>query len=186
MTAEQAGGQSTSSGAADRQKAIRALGDMIRDIKFAMLTTVARDGRLRSRPMATVETTFDGDLWFFTDLNSPKVEEIDAHPQVNVSYAAPDRQSYVSVSGTATHIADRQKLEIFWNPIYKVWFPQGLDDPHLGLLKIAVEEAEYWDTHSSTMVQLAGFMKAVVTGRRANPGEHEKIGWQERQVTEGA
>ena len=38
---------------ADRADAIKTLGELIKDIKFAMLTTVEDDGSLRSRPMAT-------------------------------------------------------------------------------------------------------------------------------------
>ncbi len=45
-------------------------------------------------------------------------------------------------------------MEELWRPAYRAWFPQGLDDPPLALLKMDVEQAEYWDMLSSTMVSL--------------------------------
>ena len=52
------------------------LGELIKDIRVAMLTTVDNEGRLHSRPMATQQTEFDGTLWFFTDSDSVKVHEL--------------------------------------------------------------------------------------------------------------
>ena len=155
---------------------VEKLRDLIKGIKFAMLTTEDETGDLRSRPMVVQETEFDGDLWFFTDASSPKVAEIRQHQKVNVSLSDPDRKSFVSVSGTAQLVRDRKKAEELWNPAYKAWFPDGLDDPNLALLKVNVEKAEYWDSPGSAVVHLAGFVKALATGQRYDSaGENEKV-----------
>lgn len=160
----------------DRQENIKKLRELIKDIKVAMLTTVEDDGTLRSRPMVTQQFEFGGDLWFFTSANAPKVDEVKHDRHVNVSYAEPNDQKYVSVSGRAQIVRDRQKMEELWNPTYKAWFPQGLEDPNLGLLKVSVDQAEYWDSPSGAVVRLVGFVKSVVTGEPiGNPGENEKI-----------
>lgn len=160
---------------ASGQDDVRKLGELIRDIKIAMLTTEDDGGDLRSRPMATQQTEFDGDLWFFTDVSSPKVAEISHHQAVNVAYADPKKERYVSVSGRAELVRDRAKIEQLWNPVYKAWFPKGVDDPNIGLLKIHVEKAEYWDSPGSAVVHLIGFVKAIATGQRADIGENEKL-----------
>ena len=151
------------------------LRELIKGIKIAMLTTAENDGSLRSRPMATQQTEFDGDLWFFTGKSSGKVTEIQHNQHVNVSYAEPGDNRYVSVSGRAELIDDRSKAKELWNPFVKAWFPKGLDDPDLMLLKIKVEAAEYWDAPSSMMVNLVGFAKAILTGKRPDGGENEKL-----------
>ena len=157
----------------DNTKKLR---ELIKDIKYAMLTTTEDDGTLRSRPMATLQSEFDGDLWFFTSADAPKVQEVEHHQQVNVSYAEPDQQKYVSVSGTAQLVRDRSKIEELWNPLFKAWFTQGLDDPSLALLKVSVDKAEYCDSPSSKVVRLVGFLKSIATGKPIdNLGEHEKI-----------
>jgi general stress protein 26 len=157
-----------------RKQSIVKLNDLIKGIKTAMLTTVD-GGVLRSRPMQTQEFEFDGDLWFFTSSNTHKAEEIEKDNRINVSYAAPSVNTYVSVSGTAEIVKDQAKIDELWNEIHRAWFPEGKDSPDLVLLKIAVEQAEYWDSPSSTIVQIAGFVKAMVTGERADGGENEKL-----------
>ena len=157
-----------------RQESIGKLNDLINNIGVAMLTTMDW-GILRSRPMATQKVGEDGTLWFMTSSDAHKTEEIEKDRRVNISYASPESNTYVSVSGTAEIINDRAKIEELWNPAYQAWFPKGLDDPTICLLKVNVEQAEYWDASSSTLVQLAGFVKALVTGERADGGEHGKI-----------
>lgn len=154
---------------------VKKLASLIKDIRFAMLTTVCPDGTLRSRPMATQREKFDGVLWFFTDAESAKVHEIEDDRHVNVSYADPDKNNYVSVSGRASLVRDRATMKRLWNPFYKAWFPKGLDDPRVALLRVTVEQAEFWDSPNSKLVQLGGFLKAALTGRPAKGGKNEKV-----------
>lgn len=162
-----------------RQEAISTLADMIKEIGVAMLTTVMPDGTLRSRPMISAEPEFDGDLWFFTKKTAPKVDEVQENTQVNVVFASPRDQHYVSISGVAQVVRDERKAEILWDPKYGVWFPGETDASNLGLLKVAVERAEYWDASTSHMVQIAGFAKAIFGGQRSKPAQHGKIEWPE-------
>jgi len=149
-----------------QEQMIAKVAELIKDINVAMLTTEAEDGLLHSRPMATQKTEFDGTLWFFTGLSTGKISELDWNPEVNVSYAEPGHSRYVSVSGTAEIVDDRAKMEELWSDIYKAWFPQGLDDPDVCLMKVEVTFAEYWDVPSGKMVQAFGFLKALATGER--------------------
>lgn len=144
----------------------------IKDVRVAMLTTVEDDGSLRSRPMYTQQAEFDGELWFFTADDSGKVEEISREHQVNLSYAEPKNSRYVSVSGVAELVKDRSKIEELWSPMLKAWFKDGLDDPHLALLRVRVTEAEYWDDTSSKMSQLFGMVKAAMTNDTYTGTEH--------------
>jgi general stress protein 26 len=157
-----------------RDEAVAKLNELIKDVRIAMLTTLD-GGHLRARPMATQQTEFDGTLWFMTSTKTHKVDEVRADNRVNVSYSDPDDNTYVSVSGRADVVTDRAKIKELWNPIYKAWFPDGLDDPTICLLEVHVDQAEYWDSSSSTLVQIAGFVKALATGKRADGGENEKL-----------
>jgi general stress protein 26 len=152
-----------------REESIKKLGELIKGVKTAMLTTMDW-GILRSRPMGTQDFEFDGDLWFFTSYETHKVDEIEKDRRVNVSYAAPDKNIYVSVSGTAILVNDRAKIEEYWNPIYTAWFPEGKDDPNLVLLKVTVEQAEYWNYSSGVLVQVFNLVKALVSGESGGTG----------------
>ena len=160
---------------ATREESIQKLQELIQDIEFAMLTTVHDDGTLRARPMATLQNRFDGELWFFTKKDSPKVDEIEKEHEVCVAYARPDKQHYVSLSGTANVSRDRAKMEELWSPALKAWFPEGLDDPQICLLRIRISHAEYWDSPNSAVAHLIGLAKAAATGESQQVGENEKV-----------
>ncbi|MBC8102672.1 MAG: pyridoxamine 5'-phosphate oxidase family protein [Cytophagales bacterium] len=160
-----------------REEALAKLRDLIKGIDIAMLTTVdTTDGTLRSRPMSiNGEVEFDGDLWFFTRASSHKVDEIERSPQVNASFAQPEKQNYVSMSGNASLITDREKMKQLWKPHLKAWFPEGTDDPDMALLKVSVVKAEYWDSPSGLLVHVYGVVKATLTGQSPSSGEDVKV-----------
>lgn len=147
----------------------------IKGIRMAMLTTVALDGSLHSRPMATQEQDFDGDLWFFTDKHSVKVDELEANNRVNVAFVSPDDNRYVSITGKAKLVLDQAKIDELYSPAIKAWFPDGKDDPNISLIHVDPELAEYWDSPNSKLVQVAGFLKALATGKRIEGGENETV-----------
>jgi general stress protein 26 len=159
----------------DQPEAIQRLWEKIEDVRFAMMATAEADGTIRSRPMTTLQGDPAGELWFFTTNPSGKTAEIAEDQHVNLSYASADKNTYVSVSGTARVVRDPAKAKELWNPALKAWFPNGLDDPTLALLCVTIEQAEYWDGSSSKMVQLVGIVKALATGTEYDQGENEKI-----------
>jgi general stress protein 26 len=157
-----------------REEAIRDLAKRIKGIRFALLTTHGEGGRLLSRPMTTIEAEFDGELWFFTGADTEVAREIQTHPEVNVAYT--DNQSlWISVSGKAHVLRDEAKMQELWNPAVKAYFPDGLEDPNLRLIRIDAEWAEYWDAPASKLVQAFNIAKAVITGKRDKQGEHGEV-----------
>ncbi len=150
--------------------------DLVKDIDFCMLTTLNESGDLHSRPMSVNgEVEFDGDLWFFTYGASHKVHEIEGDHRVNASFAQPKSQTYVSLSGKAELVRDKDKIKELWQPSLKAWFPDGVDTPDIALLKVHVEHAEYWDSPSSGIAHAIGFAKAIITRDKSNVGENEQI-----------
>lgn len=165
-----------------REQSLARLKALIDDIKIASLVTVESDGTLRSRPMATQTVESEAELWFFTSDYSAKVENVLLHPQVCVSYVSPDDNRYVSVSGTAELVRDADKIRSLWTPMLKTWFPQGIEDPDLALLRVDIVSAQYWDGSANKLVQLFGLLKAMVSGESAsqNTGESEKLTVRDR------
>ena len=151
------------------------LWERIEGVRTAMLTTVEADGSLRSRPMWTQGDAFDGSLWFFTSDEAPKVDELEANPHVGLSYAAPDKDLYISVTGRAQLVHDRAKAEELWNVFAEAWFPGGVDDPHLALLRVDVEHAHYWEDKKPKVLQFAEIALGAVTGKPPKSGEERKL-----------
>jgi len=169
---------------APTSEAINHLLELVADMKVAMFTTQAKDGSLHSRPMQTLESNTDGTFWFFTSDHGGKAEEVDLDPRVNLSYALPEKNRYVSVSGMGEIVHDLAKKKELWKPIYKAWFPEGVDDAHCALMKVYVEKAEYWDSPSSKFVEIVGFTKALVTGKpyKADANEHKKVDFDQKSM----
>jgi general stress protein 26 len=159
----------------DRAAGIKKINELIKDIDIAMMTTMDDDGTLRSRPMSTQKAEFDGTIWFFTESDTPKVDDIHHEYDVNLSYARPDKQQYVSVSGKATLVRDRAKMAELWNPALKAWFPDGLDQANLALIRVDAEKAQYWDTPGGLVATTIGLIKALATGQSAEAGENKQV-----------
>ncbi|HYV11603.1 MAG TPA: pyridoxamine 5'-phosphate oxidase family protein [Pyrinomonadaceae bacterium] len=159
-----------------RENDLEKLREMVKDIDFCMMTTVDESGDLHSRPMSSNgDIDADGDIWFFTNASSHKVSEIAKLPKVNVSFADPDNQRYISVSGSARLVRDRAKIDELWRPEFKMWFPEGKDDPEVALLRVTLEKAEYWDSPSSTIGYALSFVSSLVTGKEPDLGENRKV-----------
>lgn len=160
--------------APDREQALEKLWSMIKDIKVAMLTSW--DGEeLHSRPMRGHQEEFSGKLFFFTKLNSGKSEEISRFDKINLAYADVDHNTYVSISGKGQLRTDRELIRKYWNPMASAWFPEGLDDPDLGLIEVDAINAQYWDSTSSTMRYVWAVATANLTGKAPDMGENVKV-----------
>lgn len=140
---------------------IAQLNELIQGIHNAILTTVRPDGSLHSCPMAARPADESGALWFIAHNHSEKVEAVRTSQRVNLAYADDASQRYVSISGYCELTRDHGRAKLLWDPGYAAWFPGGPDDPELVLLKVDVEQAEYWDAKKGGMVSLQGFTGLV-------------------------
>ena len=151
---------------------------LIKDIKFGMLTHRHTDGQLHSAPLTTQNKADDEGmaLYFFISRTGEVASCITTDGNVNVAYAHPGDDKYVSVSGHATIIEDQTKKDYLFTPFAKAWFPGGPTDPDMALLQVTIGHAEYWDVTESKMTQLFKMAKAAVTGEPPkNMGEHKEL-----------
>ena len=152
---------------------IQAIRKIVSGARIALLTTVTATGELHSRPLATQEVEFDGDLWFFTEDPSSKVDDIHSDQQVNAAFQS--GSDYLSVAGTAEIVHDRQKIDELWNRYAEAWFENGKDDPQVALIKVHATTAEIWSSDQPRAVQLLKVAKGVVTGSRPDLGESRTV-----------
>jgi general stress protein 26 len=136
---------------------ISKLNELIQGIPTAVLTTVRPDSSLHSRPRAAQPIDDSGAFWFLTGSNTEKVEAVRTIQRVNLAFLDHAADRYVSVSGFCELVRNSAKAKSLWKPEYKTWFPGGLEDPDLVLMRIVVQEAEYWVPSQGHMLQLTGF-----------------------------
>lgn len=158
------------------QDQINTISAKIKDVRFGMFTTFDAEHVLTSRPLTTQQLDNEGNLWFFASDEAAFMLDLPQHPDVNISYSDPERNLYLSISGRAHVVKDRAKARELWNAAARGWFPGGVDDPHLSLIRVRIESAEYWDAGSTKMKQLVQIARAAITGRAPVPmGRHTTI-----------
>jgi general stress protein 26 len=154
------------------------LHELLEDFDTAMLVTRNHEGELRARPMVVADVDAEGTIWFMTQNQSGKIDEIAADDQVGVTMQSSDR--YLSLSGRAEPVNNREKLEELWSESWKTWFPEGKDDPTLCLLRVRGDRGEYWDNNGgSGLKYMIEAGKAYLNGTRPDvdddPDIHAKV-----------
>jgi general stress protein 26 len=139
--------------------------EIIDQLKVAMLVTHG-EGGLHARPLHLVERDEDGTLWFFTSLSSGKIAEMNANPEVALTFQGEHR--FVSVSGVARIERDPETLRRLFRESFRPWFPDGAADPEAAGVGITPHSAEFWDLAGVRGVRYVfNAVTAVATGRRA-------------------
>lgn len=163
-------------------KRIDELWELVDKIEIAMLTTRRLDGRLVSRPMAVQERTNDGHLWFMTDVDTRKDEEIAREPHVNLAFYKDSSREWVSISGRARLDRDRARIRSLYKPDWKMWLGDeggtrngGPDDPRITLIDVEVESVEYLKLDRPRVAVLFELAKGLLTGAPASLGSQRRV-----------
>ena len=165
-----------------QEKKLDELYGLIEKIETAMFTTRRADGRLVSRPMATQKRDAIADLWFVTDIESHKLDELEHDPHVNLAYFDTASYEWVSVSGTARVSTDRERIRALYQPDWRAWFGKldetrdgGPDDPRLALVLVDADSVVYMRREKSKPVVLFEVAKGMVTGDFPNLGSQRHL-----------
>ena len=151
--------------------------DALKSFDNVMVATTADDGTVHARPMAVAEVDDHGVLWFVTAIESGKVDE--AKKDARGLVTGQKGNLFVSVSGMIGVVRDRERIAALWKPAWKVWFPEGKEDPSISLMRLTPEVGEYWDNQGVKGVKyLFEAAKALISGERAHPNgkdQHAKV-----------
>jgi len=163
-------------------KKLDELYELIDKMEIALLTTRRPDGMLVTRPMATQKYEAIADLWFVTSIETHKIEEIEAEPNVSIGYLDRGSMEWVSVSGRATITQDRVKIKELYQPDWRAWFEDeggdkdgGPNDPRLALILVEAESVVYMKAKHSKPRTLFEIAKGIVTGRQPDIGREERL-----------
>jgi len=153
------------------------LWEMIKDIRFGMLTHRHPEGGLHAHPLTTQNKGLGPQniLYFFVSKTTELGQRLQADGNVNVSYSDPHKDVYVSITGRAVISEDADAKQRLFNSMAKAWFPGGASDPDLELVEVHITHAEYWDIKESKPTQLFKMAAAAVSGERPVMGEHKEV-----------
>jgi general stress protein 26 len=163
-------------------KKIDELYDLIKGIETAMFTTRRVTGQLVSRPMATQDRIEGADLWFVTNAEAHKLDDLTIDPHVNCSYYNNRTHEWVSVSGLARVSRNRARIRQLYQENWKAWFGDaggerdgGPNDPRIALILVEAELATYMKVNKSRPIILFETLKAKVTGSRPVMGDIKEV-----------
>jgi general stress protein 26 len=146
--------------------------ELAKRIGIAMFVTW--DGKeQRARPLAATVEKDEGAIYFLTDVNGEKDQQIAEFPHVSVSFADHKHSKFVALSGKATVLNDRAKIKALWNPFAKAWWDSP-EDPAIRVIKVVPQDAELWDS-PGRIVTTISMLAAAVTGRSPKIGENAKV-----------
>jgi len=170
-------------------KKIEELYSLVEGIEIAIMTSRNFDGTLISRPMATQPKRPRVDFWFVTSTETHKVDEIQTQPEVNLAYYNNKTREWVSVSGTARIVTDRDLIRTLYKPDWKAWFGDeggvrngGPNDPRLALIEVEAHEATYLKSNEPRAVRLFKVAKALLTGNAPKIGDMRHVGKKELEA----
>ncbi len=159
---------------ADRAADIDHVWKLIDDIPVAMVVTHEGQGQnLRARPMALRPARDEGAIYFLTDADTPKAEEIGRNQSVCLALSDNKSQKYVSISGHAEMIDDKDRVKKFWSVYDKAFWPDK-NDPRIRVHRVTPESAEFWEG-SGKIVTVVKLAAALASGERMSLGENEKV-----------
>jgi general stress protein 26 len=127
--------------------------------------------------MATQKQAPGADIWFVTDIDTAKMDELTFDPHVNLAYYKDSTREYVSISGIARISQDRARIRALYRPDWKAWFGDqggerngGPDDPRIALIEVEAQSATYLKTERSRPMVLLSVLKGMVTGQPPQVG----------------
>jgi len=154
---------------------------VIQKIKTGMMVTRYQTD-IKARPMATIKVDDNGDLWFFTNEFSEKARETAGGNEVVITYSHPTSNDYIVVNGIATVITDKEKIKELWQPVIRMWFPRGLNDTKLCLLKVEPLEVEYWSGSTNRFLVFFKTISAMFSADIYKLGEYGRFGLRSSSV----
>lgn len=150
------------------QDDIQHIVEFVNRTRVGMLSTREATGKLVSRPMTVVDVAPGEDLNFFTSRDTSSVRDVAANDAVNVAFVGD--HEWVSISGAAEVVEDRQVLEGLWSDALKAYYPDGPATPGLVVLRVRTETAEHWRSPGAVATALR-WARARATGEQIDPGQ---------------
>jgi general stress protein 26 len=148
--------------------------EIVKKTGICMMTT-RFEGGLRARPLEARPDRDAGVIWFLTDVRGLKDDEIEANPEVCLTFVYPKEKVYLSITGEASVNRDPERAKALWNEEQQAWWPGGPEDPNVLVMRVELKRAEMWDGPASSAVATFEFTKARLTGTKPNLGEKRKI-----------
>lgn len=141
------------------------LKQMVENINVCFFCTDIKNNNTDTTTLMTAQNVDEeGNIWFFSGKDSDRNKAISQEKEVQLYFSHPGKNNYLIVNSEASIVLDKEKIKELWNPILKIWFKDGIDDPNISLLKVATKSAHYWDSEGGKMVNFIKMISSLISG----------------------
>lgn len=152
--------------------------DYFKNFTTGMLVTHNRGKQLRGRPMHILCLDNSNNIWLSSTLDSEKIKEIGEDSRV--ALVCQSGSNWISITGNASVITDKEKKEELWSESLRIYFPEGKNSEEYALIRIETLWAEFWDFSGvlKTLQFIFEAGKAYLTKQKMDPektGKHNKV-----------
>jgi general stress protein 26 len=147
-------------------EAVKKLKDLATSAENCFFCTNIKTGLpLSVRPMSVLQVDDAGNLWFMSQSDSNKNNEIASDPFTHLFFQEHKNSGFLNIYGISEIVKDQAKIDELWNPLLKVWFQGGKDDPKISLIKVEPTNVYYWDTVHGEAIAFIKMAASIITGK---------------------
>lgn len=158
------------------QEAIEKLKDLVDKIDIGMMCTYPEnDAYVHAVPMSRQEVDEEGNIWYLFSSESETYKNLERNNQVSILFSKPSDYTFLSVNGKAEISRDQARIDKYWNKFMEAWFEKGKDDPRIRVLKVNVDDANYWDNKTNKLFTLFKVMASAISGEKMDIGREGNL-----------
>jgi len=157
----------------DKQAQVDRIWEVIEKAGVCMMAAQFADG-LRVRPIMTLPVREENAILCVTDRRGLKDADIEASPEVYLTFVYPNENVYLALTGEAFVNLDPDDARELWTHKEEAWW-SGPHDPNLLVMRVELWRAEMWDSPVNCPVADFQFAKARLFGTKANLGDTRKV-----------
>jgi general stress protein 26 len=147
-------------------KAINKVQDLAKSAKTCFFCTTPSSSESKgTRPMTVKKVDDAGCFWFVSAKDSNQDADIQINPEVKLYFQGSAHSDFMYLEGTATITYDKAIIDELWEPMFKVWFTEGKDDPRISIIKITPTVGYYWDNKNGNAIAAIKMLAGAITGQ---------------------
>lgn len=158
----------------NKEESLKKMRELVDDIKIAMMVTGFDRKPFNAIPMRAKKVDEQGNIYFLSLKNSEHNLDLEKSGKVQLLFSDNSDMEFLSLYGSGKVTTDQALINDLYSSTSDNWF-EGKDDPNITVIKVAPEEAYYWDTKSNKYVSLLKMGIGAVTGDKMDIGEKGKL-----------
>ena len=125
--------------------------------------------------MSVQEVDDEGNLWFLSAKDSHKNEELLHDSYMQLLFQGSAHSDFLDIYGKATISDDKEKIKQLWEPLAKVWFTEGEDDPRISVIKVIPSQGYYRDNKHGNAIAFLKMTAGALIGKTLDDSVEGKL-----------